>query len=87
MKDVGYTKEGNRLVEMNNSEYTHFTRLCMSVEGRETPVFFGSPNDYAFREGFDFSKTFEVIRAIYLDHFRINELQGLLNEIKRSLSD
>lgn len=86
MKDVGYTQDGNRLVEMNETEYAHFGRLCIAVEDRYPPAF-SNPRDYAFHEDFDFSKTFEVIRAIYEGRFRVTELQGFLDRIRESLSE
>lgn len=86
MKDIGYTQEGNRLVEMSQFEYDSFSRLCMAVEGKNLPDY-QNPYEHAFRDGYDFSKTFDVIWAIYTEHFRVNELQNLLDEIKRSLSE
>lgn len=84
MKDVGYTDEGNRLVEMSREEYTELMRLHEAVEGTGFPQFIGS-RDYGFRESFDLTNTFGVIRAYYSNKFRINELQGFLESMKISL--
>lgn len=85
MKDVGYTQEGNRLIEMNEMEYAQFSRLCMAVEGKPLPDFY-RPREYSFQIGYQFASVFEVIRAYYEERFRLNELQNLLDEIKDSLN-
>ena len=85
MRDIGYTKEGNRLVEMSEAEYTQLSRLCTAVEGKEMTAF-SNPNAYAFQTGFDFTQVFEVIRAFYLAHFRISDMEALIKQIKESIN-
>jgi hypothetical protein len=86
MKDVGITKEGNYLVEMNKTEYFHFVVLCRAVEGRDMP-FADGIRQYQFQqEGYDFSETFEVIRAFFEANFQINTLQNLVWGIRSSIN-
>ncbi len=84
MKDVGHTTEGNRLVEMTREEHNEFCNLCHAIEGSGFP---GALIDrgYILERGFDLKTTFGVIRAYYLNKFRISEFQELLNTMKESL--
>lgn len=87
MKDVGRTTEGKRLIEMNDGEYTTFAQLCEAVENKSAfQIFMKSPHDIYFREGYDFSSVFEVIRAFYEARFRLTDLQNSINAIRESLS-
>lgn len=86
MKNIGTTPDGNHIVEMNFLEYRNFTLLCMAVEKKELPNFM-HPNEQEFRTDFDFSKTFEVIKAYFLAQFKVTELQVLLDEIRKSISE
>jgi hypothetical protein len=85
MKDVGFTKDGNHLVEMNRTEYANLTRLCIAVENRSLsfPI---EPREYFFEANYDFSNTFEVIRAFYDARFRITDLQRQLDGMRESLN-
>ena len=87
MKDVGFTEKGNRIVEMSREEYNAFSRLCTAVENKEIMSnLMHHPDDVFFRDGYDFSNTFEVIRAFYETRFRVTELQRQIDAIKESLS-
>jgi hypothetical protein len=83
MKDIGFTSEGNKLVEMSREEYDEFSKLCIAVEGDRSPWVL--ERSHQFEQGFDFTKTFDVIRAYYINKFRLNEFQELLNTMKESL--
>lgn len=83
MKDIGFTQDGGRLVEMNQGEYDQFVKLHMAVEGRGFPSL--ERSGYVFEVGFDFSTTFEVIRAFYTSEFHINQFQQLLDGMKSAL--
>lgn len=84
MKDIGITPEGNRLVEMSEDEHREFSRLRTSIEGKtsDTLVFV---QDHRLRDDFDFSYTFHVIRAYYLNRFAVNNLRRLLDDIEDAL--
>lgn len=84
MKDLGFTLEGNRIIEISRDEYDELAKLCNAVEGRNFPWLLENRN-IRFEQGFDFTKTFEVIRAYYTNKFHLNEIQGLLNDIRSSL--
>lgn len=84
MKDLGFTNDGNHIVEMNQEEYGELSKLSSAVEGRAFPEAL-SYRDYRFEAGFDFSKTFSVIRAYYIARFRLNELKSLMMEIEKAL--
>lgn len=84
MKELGFTSNGEHIVEMSRTEYAHFSRLCMAVENRSISAAIQAEG-YVFRTGFDFSNTFEVIRAFYESRFRITELQVHLDAMKESL--
>lgn len=80
MKDLGYTNDRNHIVEMNQEEYGELSKLAEAIEGRLLPDIL-SRRDYFFEVGFDFSKTFSVIRAFYLTKFFVNQLQEHLDKI------
>lgn len=86
MKDIGFTDTGDRIVEMSREEHDAFSMLCMSVEGRSFPHVIEARR-YQFESGFDFTKTFDVIRAYYLGNFYTNQFQGFLDNIKKSLKE
>jgi hypothetical protein len=83
MKDIGFTRDGDHLVEMNRTEYAALARLSFAVENETLPSY-SSTMEFVKR-GFEFTKTFEVITAWYHSKFRLNEMQALLDEIKNSL--
>lgn len=85
MKDVGYTDEGNRLVEMSRREHEEFSLLCRTVEGRDFPSVI-EDRGY-FQQGFDLTRTFDVIRAYYTTGFHIAQFQNLLDSMKKSLDN
>lgn len=84
MKDVGFTKDGNRLVEMSQEEYGRLIQLHEAVEGNGLPQIV-STRDYGFRETFDFTKTFGVIYAYCKKRFMINEFQSVLDDMRKDL--
>lgn len=87
MKDIGFTERGNRIVEMSREEYNSFSRLCMAVENRDyLSGLMKHPDDFMFKEGYDFNSTFEVIRAFYEARFKVTELQRQLEIIKESFN-
>lgn len=85
MKHIGFTTEGNDLVEMSKEEFGQLVRLKISVEGGSGLPFL-EPHDHA-RFDFNFTKTFEVIQAWFLSRMKVNEFQQLLDAIKGSLED
>jgi hypothetical protein len=85
MKDAGFTMEGNHLVEMSKSEYCEFTSLYAAVEGRAGLPPFMDDRRNQFTTSFDFTKVFQVIKYNYLVRFRLNDLQGLLDEAREAL--
>lgn len=87
MKEIGRTGNGGHIVEMGDDEYRELGRLYSAVSGNS-----GFPNDSGFRRGdyetpFDFTNVFHVIRAYYLNRFAVNELQGLIDEIRAKLEE
>lgn len=83
MKGVGHTNNGSHLIEMSQDEYREFILLQDAVEGRGFPSYLA--RNFGFQEEFDFTKTFDVIRAYYKERFLINEFQNLLDQMKKSL--
>lgn len=86
MKDVGYTPEGNRLVEMSKEEYAQLCKLNSAVEGKFLLPIFNPEINYYHTPNFDFAQTFDVILAWYTAKMRVNNLQELLDDIKKSLN-
>lgn len=84
MKDIGFTNDGKRLVEMSEEEHKELVRLCEAVEGKTGLPYFDRPDD-RYKIDFDFSRVFMVIRAYYLHRFKINELQELVNAVREAL--
>lgn len=80
MKDVGITQEGNHLVEMSREEYSHFSLLCMAIENKNHPFPLDSRH-YMLEENFDFTKTFDVIRAFSETRFKANDFQDIFTDI------
>jgi hypothetical protein len=83
MKHIGFTTEGNDLVEVSKEEYSQFVKLKIAVEGGDGLPFY-SPHNHA-RIDFDFTKTFEVIFAWWSGGLRIREMQTYLGSLKSSL--
>lgn len=87
MKDIGFTEKRTRIVEMTESEYNAFSRLCTAVEGKPfLSELRKYPDDLMFQSGYDFTNTFEVIRAFYDSRFKITDLQEHINSILESLN-
>lgn len=84
MKDIGVTPQGNRIVEMNENEHREFSRLRSAIEGNSMNelVFI---HEHQFREDFDFTNTFHVIRAYYLNKFWMREFRELLNSMEDAM--
>lgn len=87
MKDIGRTNEGNYIVEMIKEEYAQLCKLSAAVEGKHMLPGFSPEIKYYITPNFDFSKTFDVILVWYTAKMRVNNIQELLNDIKRSLDD
>lgn len=86
MKDAGFTMEGNHLVEISKDEYRELNFLCAAIEGKEgLPLIW--QGDRNLRTDFDFTNTFQVIKAYYLKHLMINQFQNLLDDMKSSLKE
>ena len=86
MKDIGFTQEGNRLVEMNDDEYREFARLRAAVQG-DTADMLVFVQEHRFMEEFDFTNIFHVIRVYYLNRFAINSHRRLLDDMEKSLNE
>jgi hypothetical protein len=83
MKHIGFTTEGNDLVELGKEEYAEFVRLHREVEGGSGLPSFGI--DPRVTIDFDFTNTFQVIRAWWLLRMNINNIQFLIDDLKRGL--
>ena len=73
-------------MEVSQDELTEFLRLREAVEGKSRAYQHFSHGDLSRSFEFDFTNVFSVIRAFYLAHFQLNELQQLLDEIKDKLN-
>jgi hypothetical protein len=83
MKEIARTPDGGHIVEMTLTEFREFQRLNEAVTGKSYFDHF-SPEPSRMID-VDFSNVFHVIRAYYHNRFKVNELQDLLDEIKRVL--
>lgn len=85
MKELGRTKDGNHIVEMNQDEYRELVRLHRAVSGKSGQLPESRYGEASREWEFDFSNVFDSIRAYYLNRFAINDLQALLDEMKERL--
>lgn len=84
MKEIGRTNDGGHIVEMNQSEYGEFKSLYSAVSGK------GGLPDSQYDAGrvweFDLSNVFHVIRAHYMQRFKVNEFRGLVEQLEEFLN-
>ena len=80
MKKIGDTNDGNVLLEASQDEYLMLENLAASLEGRPlSEVKFRDDRRLIFP---DFYGVFGAIEAFALAHFRINDLQGLIDQFR-----
>lgn len=88
MKEIGKTTEGNYIIEASKEEYAELVTLKRAVEGSNgLPSWSGIDYNFSFIESFDFTKTFQVIRAWYLANMKINYLQEFIDEVRKGLKN
>ena len=85
MKAVGRTLEGAYLLEASENEYRLLKHLAKAIEGKSLEVI-GIRDDYGTSFP-DFSGTFGAIEAFALAHYRVNELQDLLDRFRQKVSE
>ena len=68
---------------MSEEEFVEFVKLHEAVAGSSE---FGTLHREPYTQiDFDFTNTFHIIRAFYLNKFRINDLRILVDELDRVL--
>ena len=80
MKKIGDTNDGNILLEASQDEYLMLEHLAMSLEGK--PLYEVQLRDDHRLIFPDFYGAFGAIEAFALAHFRINDLQGLIDQFR-----
>jgi hypothetical protein len=84
MKEIGRTKEGNYLLEASENEYLMLVHLASSLEGKPIDEirYHKEPSLET-----DFYGVFGAIEAFALAHYRVNDLQILLDRLKNKLME
>lgn len=84
MKQVGVTTENNVLIEATQDEYRMLCYLADAVEGKTIDCI-GMRRDSRVNLP-DFYGVFGAIEAFSLAHYRLNELQELLDNMRAKIN-
>jgi hypothetical protein len=82
MKKIGHTEEGNCLVEMSEDELKAFEHLASAVEGKTIDELFVADRRYVLP---DYTGLFGAIEAFTLVHYRVNDLQELVDRFRETM--
>lgn len=89
MKFLTYSQTGV-IIELNSSEFLEFKHLIQAVEDKtvdETinPMMTDYHRDLSYLPDLDMQSVFGVIRAFYLQKFRVNEIRRGLDILEDAL--